>query len=190
MTDLAIAPTAGRPGQIIAAARALLEAEGPEALTMRRLADRVGVKAPSLYKHFPDKSSVVAALAAEMLRETAGVLEAAERAAPGSFSALATAYRSYALAHPHLYLLTMGRALPAVGPGQGGLGLRPRDGRPGAQRPFPAGRRPLGGMGGRHRGLHPRPRRVAWPSRQTSRADGRVRIPGSSRGTSGLHRAG
>lgn len=115
MSDLAIAPTADRPRQIVAAARALLEAEGPEALTMRRLADRVGVKAPSLYKHFPDKSSVVAALAAEMLRETAGVLTAAEAAAPGSFSALATAYRTYALAHPHLYLLTMGRALPAGG---------------------------------------------------------------------------
>ncbi|MFC8590248.1 TetR/AcrR family transcriptional regulator [Streptomyces atroolivaceus] len=115
MSDLAITPAAGRPRQIIAAARVLLEAEGPEALTMRRLADRVGVKAPSLYKHFPDKSSVVAALAAEMLRETAAVLAAAEAAAPGSFSALATAYRTYALAHPHLYLLTMGRALPSAG---------------------------------------------------------------------------
>ncbi|MGP3752095.1 TetR/AcrR family transcriptional regulator [Streptomyces sp. IBSNAI001] len=115
MTDLATAPTTGRPRQIVAAARVLLEAEGPEALTMRRLADRVGVTAPSLYKHFPDKSSVVEALADEMLRETAGVLEAAEAAAPGSFSALATAYRAYALAHPHLYLLTMGRPLPATG---------------------------------------------------------------------------
>lgn len=112
MSDLATAPAASRPRQIIAAARALLEADGPEALTMRRLADRVGVKAPSLYKHFPDKSSVVGALAAEMLRETAGVLAAAEAAAPGSFSALATAYRAHALAHPHLYLLTMGRTLP------------------------------------------------------------------------------
>ncbi|HWU08357.1 MAG TPA: WHG domain-containing protein [Streptomyces sp.] len=115
MSDLATAPAAGRPRQIIAAARVLLEAEGPEALTMRRLAGRVGVKAPSLYKHFPDKSSVVAVLAAEMLRETAGVLNAAEAAAPGSFSALATAYRAYALAHPHLYLLTMGHAHPAAG---------------------------------------------------------------------------
>ncbi|MGW1814548.1 TetR/AcrR family transcriptional regulator [Streptomyces sp. NPDC002125] len=115
MTDLAAVPVAGRPRQIIAAARVLLESEGPEALTMRRLADRVGVKASSLYKHFPDKSSVVTALATETLRETAGVLAAAEAAAPGSFSALATAYRAYALAHPHLYLLTMGRALSATG---------------------------------------------------------------------------
>ncbi|MEU0128781.1 MULTISPECIES: TetR/AcrR family transcriptional regulator [unclassified Streptomyces] len=115
MTDLDAGPAADRPRQIVTAARTLLEADGPEALTMRRLADRVGVKASSLYKHFPDKSSVVAVLAGEMLREVAGVLAAAERAAPGSLSALATAYRAYAVAHPHLYLLTMGRALPAAG---------------------------------------------------------------------------
>lgn len=108
VTDPATGPAIGRPRQIIAAARALLEEEGPEALTMRRLADRVGIKAPSLYKHFPDKSCVVTALAGEMLQETADVLEAAEKATPGSFPALADAYRTYALAHPHLYLLATG----------------------------------------------------------------------------------
>ncbi|MFD9539297.1 TetR/AcrR family transcriptional regulator [Streptomyces sp. NPDC060022] len=116
MSDLATGQEISRPRQIVAAARALLEEEGPEALTMRRLADRVGFTAPSLYKYFPDKSSVVAALAGEMLGEAAEVLEAAEREAPGSFSALAAAYRAYALAHPHLYLLTMGRPVnPAAG---------------------------------------------------------------------------
>lgn len=107
----ATGPATGRPRQIVAAARALVEEEGPEALTMRRLAERVGIKASSLYKHFPDKSSVVTALADEMLRETAETLEAAERTDPGSFSALATAYRGYARAHPHLYLLTIDRPL-------------------------------------------------------------------------------
>ncbi|MFE7755868.1 TetR/AcrR family transcriptional regulator [Streptomyces sp. NPDC057429] len=115
MSDLAGVPPAGRPRQIIAAARALLEEEGAEALTMRRLADRVGVKAPTLYKHFPDKSSVVTALAGEMLRETAEVLEAAECEDPGSFAGLATVYRTHALAHPHLYLLTMGSAVLPLG---------------------------------------------------------------------------
>ncbi|MFF4247336.1 TetR/AcrR family transcriptional regulator [Streptomyces sp. NPDC001822] len=112
MTDLAAGPAVSRRRQIVTAARALLEAEGQEALTMRRVADRVGVRASALYKHFPDKSSLLTVLAGEMLREVAGVLAAAERAVPGSFAALATAYRAYALAHPHLYLVTMGRALP------------------------------------------------------------------------------
>lgn len=114
MTERVTAPTTDRVAgrvtdrarQIIAAARTLLEAEGPEALTMRRLADSIGITAPSLYKHFPDKSSVLTALAGEVLRETAETLEAAESVAPGSFPALATAYRAYALAHPHLYRLT------------------------------------------------------------------------------------
>ncbi|MGN5636097.1 helix-turn-helix domain-containing protein, partial [Streptomyces sp. AC154] len=96
MTDLADPSATDRPGQIVTAARTLLEQEGPEALTMRRLAARVGITAPSLYKHFPDKSSVVNALAGVMLRETAEALEAAEAAAPGSFPALATAYRTHA----------------------------------------------------------------------------------------------
>ncbi|MEU8700328.1 TetR/AcrR family transcriptional regulator [Streptomyces sp. NPDC048680] len=112
MTDLAAPPATDRCRQIVTAARTLLEQEGPEALTMRRLAARVGITAPSLYKHFPDKSSVVNALIGAMLRETAGALEAAETADPGSFPALAAAYRTHALAHPHLYRLTTGRPLP------------------------------------------------------------------------------
>lgn len=112
MTDLAAPPATDRPRQIVTAARTLLEQEGPEALTMRRLAARVGITAPSLYKHFPDKSSVVNALVEVMLRETAEALEAAESRAPGSFPALAAAYRTHALAHPHLYRLTTGRRLP------------------------------------------------------------------------------
>ncbi|MEW2085501.1 TetR/AcrR family transcriptional regulator [Streptomyces sp. NPDC005283] len=104
-------PDPTRAQQIVTAARELLEQEGPEALTMRRLAERVGIKAPSLYKHFPDKSSVETALIAEFLRETAEVLEAAEAAAAGTFQALATAYRAYALVHPHLYRLATDRPL-------------------------------------------------------------------------------
>ncbi|MBW5254965.1 helix-turn-helix transcriptional regulator, partial [Streptomyces sp. P01-B04] len=100
MTGPTARPATERAHQILAAARTLLEREGPDALTMRRLAGSVGLTAPSLYKHFPDKSSVVHALADAMLRETTDVLEAAESAAPGSFSALATAYRTHALAHP------------------------------------------------------------------------------------------
>ena len=38
----------------MAAARWILEAEGRDALTMRRLGAEVGIRAPSLYKHFPD----------------------------------------------------------------------------------------------------------------------------------------
>ncbi|MGW2420121.1 TetR/AcrR family transcriptional regulator [Streptomyces sp. NPDC001709] len=101
-----------RAREIAAAARALLEESGPAALTMRTLADRLGIRAPSLYKHFPDKHAVEVELTAQLLAESGEALEAAEIRAPGSLEALAEAYRAYALAHPHLYCLATERPLP------------------------------------------------------------------------------
>jgi AcrR family transcriptional regulator len=62
---------------VVAAGRRLLEEEGVEALTMRRLADRVGIRAPSLYKHLPDKAALEAAIIATGLEEAATAFEAA-----------------------------------------------------------------------------------------------------------------
>ncbi|MGC0403800.1 AcrR family transcriptional regulator [Streptomyces sp. SAI-126] len=108
-----------RAREIATAARELLEESGPTALTLRALADRLGIKAPSLYKHFPDKQAVEVELIAQMLEESAAALESAEQLAPGSLPALAEAYRTYALAHPHLYCLSTERPLPrpALPPG-------------------------------------------------------------------------
>ena len=47
-----------RRREIVEAARQILERDGESALTMRRLAADLGMKAPSLYKHFPDKESL------------------------------------------------------------------------------------------------------------------------------------
>jgi AcrR family transcriptional regulator len=66
-----------RAEAVVAAARRLLEEEGPEALTMRRLAGRLGIKAPSLYKHLPDKTALQAAIIATGLEEAATTFEAA-----------------------------------------------------------------------------------------------------------------
>jgi AcrR family transcriptional regulator len=111
-----------RQAQIAGAARALLDAEGPEALTMRRVAGVLGIKAPSLYKHLPDKAAlealVVAAGFAELAAALADAAAAADEAAAadkahrgdaadaaGKLTAIAGAYRAYAVAHPHLYRL-------------------------------------------------------------------------------------
>ncbi|MFD9091995.1 TetR/AcrR family transcriptional regulator [Streptomyces collinus] len=101
-----------RAREIAGAARDILEESGPDRLTMRTLADRLGIRAPSLYKHFPDKHAVEVELTAQMLTESAEALEAAEARAPGSLEALAGAYRAYALAHPHLYRLATEQPLP------------------------------------------------------------------------------
>lgn len=51
---------------IVAAALALLDEAGLDELTMRRLAERLGVKAASLYRHVRDKDELLALLADEI----------------------------------------------------------------------------------------------------------------------------
>ena len=96
-----------RAREIVAVARELLEAEGPQALSMRRIADRLGIKAPSLYKHLPDKQALEAALISDGFNELATAFERAD-----DLTAIARAYRSFAAAHPHLYRLMTAGPLP------------------------------------------------------------------------------
>jgi AcrR family transcriptional regulator len=101
-----------RARQLVAAGRALLEEGGPEALSMRRLAERVGIRAPSIYKHLRDKEELEAALVADGLREFAEACEAAADGAADPLAAIGRAYRGFARAHPHLYRLVNDRPLP------------------------------------------------------------------------------
>jgi AcrR family transcriptional regulator len=105
-------PLTPRARQIVAAARELLEEEGAQALTMRRLAERLGIRASSLYKHLPDKAALEAAIIATGFEEQAAAFQAAVAGAAEPLAALAAAYRSFALNHPHLYRLMTGQPLP------------------------------------------------------------------------------
>jgi AcrR family transcriptional regulator len=110
-----VTPTGARSAraqEVVAAGRLLLEEEGPEALTMRRLAERLGIRAPSLYKHLPGKPALEAAIIATGLEESAAAFEAAVDGVPDPLPALAAAYRGFALAHPHLYRLMHDGPLP------------------------------------------------------------------------------
>lgn len=107
-------PFSERAADIVATARRVLETEGLDALTMRRLGDAVGMRAPSLYKHFPSKRHVEAALVEEAFAEMGAVLHRAVRR-PGRrtpVAAVLVAYRTMALANPHLYRLATGSDLP------------------------------------------------------------------------------
>jgi AcrR family transcriptional regulator len=127
MTRPGSVATSARGRELVAAGRRLLEEEGPEALTMRRLADRVGIRAPSLYKHLPDKAALEAAIIATGLEEAAAAFEQALEGADGgtggvagamagngggALPALAAAYRRFAREHPHLYRLMNNGPLP------------------------------------------------------------------------------
>jgi TetR/AcrR family tetracycline transcriptional repressor len=55
--------------QVVRAALALLDEVGLDQLTMRRLAERLGVKAPSLYRHVQDKDELLVLLGDEISGE-------------------------------------------------------------------------------------------------------------------------
>jgi AcrR family transcriptional regulator len=103
-----------RAAQVVATAWRLVEAEGVQALTMRRLGDELGIKAPSLDKHVLDKGSLEAALIEGALVEMGTALHAAV-ARPGRrgpVDALLAAYRRQGLDHPNLYRLATAGELP------------------------------------------------------------------------------
>jgi AcrR family transcriptional regulator len=108
------APARTSDEAVVAAGRELLEAGGLDAVTMLAVADRVGVRAPSLYKRFPARGALIAAIAIDVL----GDLE--RRVGPfgededpeAGLRSLAIAFREFAHANPHAYALVF-QDLPA-----------------------------------------------------------------------------
>lgn len=96
-----------RAAQVVEAARQLLESDGPDALTMRALGDVLGIRAPSIYKHFPGKPAVELAVIEDALVELGTALHraVAEAGTGDGVAHLLAAYRTHALAHPNLYRL-------------------------------------------------------------------------------------
>jgi len=99
-----------RAREIVAAARELLEEEGSAGLSMRQVAGRLGIRAPSIYKHLPDKEALEDAIISDGFAEL-GAAFAPALAAPDPLFELAAAYRRFAAAHPHLYRLMTERPL-------------------------------------------------------------------------------
>lgn len=106
-----IPPRPARVARIVDEARALLRSGGWEAVTARALADRLGVRAPSLYKHVSGLDEVRVALLVDALVEMGEALHRSTANA-GTPVALAQAYRRNALADPHTYRLATSGKLP------------------------------------------------------------------------------
>ncbi|EFE72557.1 TetR-family transcriptional regulator [Streptomyces viridosporus ATCC 14672] len=97
---------ADRERLIVATARALAEQQGWDAVTTRRLAERIEYSQPVLYSHFRGKREIIGAVALEGAAEMAAALRAAASAADGPrtrVTALARAYLEFAEHHPAVY---------------------------------------------------------------------------------------
>jgi TetR/AcrR family tetracycline transcriptional repressor len=105
---------ADRPGlsrdRVVDVALAIVDRDGLDGLTMRRLASDLGVEAMSLYHWFPNKAAILDALVEAALRETAARVEVApEMGWRANLRALALAYRQVLLAHPNTLACMGGR---------------------------------------------------------------------------------
>lgn len=97
----------------------ILSAEGAEALTLRRLAQGVGMSTMPVYTLFGDKRGLLTAMYDEGYRRLGAALEAASVGVEDPLEALVDlghTYRATALANPHLYDLMFGRPVPAFQP--------------------------------------------------------------------------
>jgi len=115
--------------RIADAARTLLEAEGADGVTMRRVATAVGITAMAVYRHYPDRDGLLNALADEGFVGLA--VRLAEARVAGSLEErmwkLLDANLDFAMERPRLFELMF---------------LRPRQGARQFPRDFAAGKSP------------------------------------------------
>ena len=99
---------------VIDTASALADSEGPGAVTLARLAEKLGIKPPSLYKHVDGLDAVNRALAVRGLREANTRLQRATigKAGDEALFALAHAYWQFARDMPGLYAASLRAARP------------------------------------------------------------------------------
>ncbi|WP_338498139.1 TetR/AcrR family transcriptional regulator [Streptomyces sp. SJL17-4] len=105
---------ADRERLIVATARELAEQQGWDAVTTRRLAERIEYSQPVLYSHFRGKREIIGAVALDGAAEMAAALRAASSAASAAatsaadgprarVAALARAYLDFAARNPAVY---------------------------------------------------------------------------------------
>jgi AcrR family transcriptional regulator len=94
-TERESARLAARHGAIIKAARALASEAGLRAVQIVPVADRAGVAAGTVYRYFPCKEDLVAAVVSDTAEREVAAIRTAAAAAPGELSALAAAIMAF-----------------------------------------------------------------------------------------------
>jgi AcrR family transcriptional regulator len=113
---------------LLASAAEILETEGPEALSVRRIAAAAGVAPMGVYNHFDSKNGIIEALfiqGFERLREALTTI--AEIQDPSeALREAGRRYRALAKAHPMVYQLMFLRTLPGYEPSLAALEVAAR----------------------------------------------------------------
>jgi AcrR family transcriptional regulator len=97
--------------EIVAAATTLLERTGAEeSITLRSVAREVGIAAPSIYAHFPDRDAILVAVVSAAFDDLAGALTVTKAPDPvaGLFAGC-RAYAGFAVTRPARYRVLFGR---------------------------------------------------------------------------------
>ena len=93
--------------KIAQAARRLLDKEGVEAVSMRRVAEAVGITPMAIYRHYPDREALLKALADEGFEELAASLKGKRFTGDleTRLAKMADLYLDHALENPRLFEL-------------------------------------------------------------------------------------
>jgi AcrR family transcriptional regulator len=102
--------------RIAAAAVALIDGHGADALSMRKLGAELGVEAMSLYNHVSSKADLVDLVGEQIHTEILTEIGELDPAHPWRDRArrIAYAYRTVALRHPHAFMVSIERPVSGV----------------------------------------------------------------------------
>ncbi|HUB53553.1 MAG TPA: TetR/AcrR family transcriptional regulator [Mycobacterium sp.] len=95
--------------ELLHAAVAILDEDGPDALQTRKIAGAAGTSTMAVYTHFGGMPALIAAVADEGLRQFDVALTMPPTSDPvADLMATGIAYRRYAIERPHMYRLMFG----------------------------------------------------------------------------------
>jgi AcrR family transcriptional regulator len=109
---------------ILDAARDLAAQEGWQAVTIRRVAERIEYSPPTIYEHFAGKEALLTELMRQGFRLLLGAMEAGAGAAGDPAArvlAIGRAYWEFAWRNPELYQVMLGLGVPFAAAGADSL---------------------------------------------------------------------
>jgi len=99
-----VQPSKTSAAEILTAAISQLRSHGIQSLTMNVVAEAVGVRTPSLYKHFRDRAAILEAIEITVVDAfSVAVKGDPQHDAKEDLLSMANSYRAFAHAHPHEY---------------------------------------------------------------------------------------